>query len=336
MFEAIFRFRQLIEHPQAISPVPGDGGLSVRCPARLKHGRADPTASRGETELAKLMDSYLELGESRIHYLHGGMGPAVVLLHGWPQTGHCWRHIAAELAESHTVLVPDLRGYGGSGKPSTGYDKRTMANDIRELLYSCGQTTASVVGHDRGARVAHRWGLDHPEDIERLVLLDITPSRYVWQRMDAGMAVGLWHWAFHAQPDLPERLVGQNIRLYLEHFFRTWAATPDGIDPAAVTAYVKAFSAAGALSAGFEDYRASYGVDRQHDDVDAESGHRLPMPVLVLWGAAGLVGTLPVLKIWKEYAVDVRGEAIPSCGHFVPEEAPTTLLRHLKGFLPPS
>jgi haloacetate dehalogenase len=270
----------------------------------------------------------------RIHCRRAGEGPLLVLLHGWPQTGYCWRHLIGRLSEGYTVVAPDLRGYGRSDKPSSGLDKRTMAGDIRGLMRVLGFETATVIGHDRGARVGHRWGLDHPEEVERLVVMDIIPTREMWRRMDVELARRYWHWLFHLQPDLPELLAGADPAAYLGYFFERWTHNRVGLDEAAVAEYVRAFSAPGALRAGFDDYRASFPQDAEHDDADAAAGHKLTMPVLVLWGAGGLFGRLPALEVWQAYAGKVSGAAIPDCGHFLPEEQPELVLGELDGFLP--
>lgn len=270
----------------------------------------------------------------RMHCLVAGEGPLLVLLHGWPQTSHCWRRLIGPLGGDYTVVAPDLRGYGRTDKPSGGYDKRTMAGDVRGLVAALGFQTATVIGHDRGARVAHRWGLDHPEEIERLVMMDIIPTHAMWRRMDVELARRYWHWLFHLQPDLPELLVGADPAAYLGYFFERWTHNRAGLDHQAVAEYVRAYSAPGALRAGFDDYRASFPTDDEHDDADAAAGRRLAMPVLVLWGASGLFGQLPALEIWRGYAEDVTGAGIPDCGHFLAEEQPEAVLRKLDAFLP--
>ncbi|MQA16483.1 MAG: alpha/beta fold hydrolase [Pseudonocardiaceae bacterium] len=270
----------------------------------------------------------------RMHYQRAGHGPPVVLLHGWPQTSHCWRYLIPQLAHAYTVIAPDLRGYGLTDKPPTGYDKATMAADVAGLVESLGFAAVSVVGHDRGARVGHRWGLDRPQQVERLAVLDIIPTREMWRRMDAGLAAGFWHWLFHLQPDLPERLAGADVAGYLGYFFHRWTYNRHGLEPEAIAEYVRAFSAPGALRAGFDDYRAAFPTDAEHDDADATAGNKLRMPTLALWGEAGLVGQLPALDIWRDYARDVSGAAIPACGHFLPEERPEPVLRQLREFLP--
>jgi haloacetate dehalogenase len=266
----------------------------------------------------------------RLHYLKAGDGPLIVLLHGWPQTSHCWRHILPVLAESHTVIAPDLRGYGLSDKPVSGYDKRTMALDISGLVSALGFSSAAVVGHDRGARVAHRWALDHPSQISRLVLLDIIPTREMWLRMDADLARRCFHWLFHLQPDLPELLAGANIPAYLTHFFHHWTINRHALDPSAIAEYVRAFSTPGTLRASLDDYRAA-DLDSAHDN--ASHGTLLPMPLLTLWGSSSFLEHLPALDIWRDYAQTVHGAPIPNCGHFIPEEQPAVLLEHLRQFL---
>jgi haloacetate dehalogenase len=268
----------------------------------------------------------------RLHYTRAGSGPLLVLLHGWPQTSLCWRLVLGELAETHTVVAPDLRGYGLSDKPTTGYEKRQMAGDVAELVRHLGFERAAVVGHDRGARVAHRWALDRPDQVEKLAVLDVVPTREMFRRLDASVAAGYWHWLFHLQPDLPELLVGNNVRAYLEYFFDRWTHNRHGLTPDAVDAYVHAFSRPGALRAGFDDYRAQE-RDLALDDEDFIAGRRLTMPVLALWGSAGLPARLPSLDIWRQYADDVTAAEIPECGHFIPEERPDVLLTHLRTFL---
>jgi haloacetate dehalogenase len=279
----------------------------------------------------------------RMHYRMAGEGPLIVLLHGWPQTGHCWRHLMGPLSEHHTVVAPDLRGYGRTDKPAGGYDKRTMADDVHRLVESLGFGSATVIGHDRGARVAHRWALDRPGDVDRLVVMDIIPTREMWRRMDADLARRTWHWFFHLQPDLPELI---DIGAYVRHMIRQWAHVP--LPDEDVEEYVRAFSAVGAARAGFADYRASFAStmgrsngtaepaatgqaavhgDAEHDEADA--GRRLTMPVRVLWGEHSFLQTLDPVAIWRDYAEDVTGTMIEDCGHFLAEERPDRVLEEL-------
>ena len=200
----------------------------------------------------------------RMYYRQHGHGPLLVLLHGWPQTGHCWRHLVGPLSQAYTVVVPDLRGYGRSDLPRDGHDKRTKAEDLHQLIRALGHERATVIGHDRGARVAHRWALDHPGDIDRLVVMDIIPTREMWRRMDADLARDTWHWLFHLQPDLPELLAGANTGAYLRHLIDAWSYVP--LPEEDIAEYVRAFERPGALRAGFEDYRAA--ADAEHDEAD--------------------------------------------------------------------
>ncbi|HEX6467832.1 MAG TPA: alpha/beta hydrolase [Streptosporangiaceae bacterium] len=260
----------------------------------------------------------------RMYYRRAGQGPLIVLVHGWPQHGHCWRHLMGPLAETHTVVAPDLRGYGRSEKPATGYDKRTMAADLHELLAELGFTTATVIAHDRGARVAHRWALDHPEDIDRLILLDIIPTREMWRRMDADLARRAAHWLFHLQPDLPELI---DPAAYVRHTIEHWSYVP--LPDEDIAEYVRAFQAPGAMRGGLADYRASFPDDAAADDADAAAGRRLTMPVRLLWGEHSFLRSLDPVEIWREYAEDVAGEVVEDCGHFLPEERPREVLAAL-------
>jgi haloacetate dehalogenase len=271
----------------------------------------------------------------RMHYVREGEGPPVVLLHGWPQTWFCWRTLMPLLAGRFTLIAPDLRGYGLSDKPAGGFDKRTMAADVRALVHHLGHERVALVGHDRGARVAHRYALDHPGEVERLAVLDVIPTRAMFARIDQQLARGFWHWLFHLQPDLPELLVGGNIEAYLRWFFERWTHNRPPVEEA-VPEYVRAFEAPGALRAGFHDYRATFPDDLDADDASAAAGAKLTMPLLALWGATGLTGTLPVVDIWREYATDVDGEAISECGHFLPEEQPAVVADRLLRFLAPA
>ncbi len=263
----------------------------------------------------------------RMYYRVAGEGPLLVLLHGWPQTGHCWRHLVGPLSEAYTVVVPDLRGYGRSDLTG-GHDKRTKAEDLHQLIRVLGHASATVVGHDRGARVAHRWALDHPGDVERLVVMDIIPTREMWSRMDARLARGCWHWLFHLQPDLPELLAGANPDAYLRFLIDAWAYVP--LPEADIAEYVRAFSRPGALRAGFDDYRAH--ADIEHDDADF--GRKIGMPMLALWGRHSFLETIDALEVWRDYATDVTGTTIEECGHFLAEERPAEVLSELRGFLP--
>ncbi|AKS31438.1 alpha/beta fold hydrolase [Mycolicibacterium goodii] len=258
----------------------------------------------------------------------------IVLLHGWPQTGLCWRKLVEPLSERYTVIVPDLRGYGASGLAPSGYDKRTTASDLSALLHHLDLDSAIVVGHDRGARVAHRWALDHPSQVSALALLDVLPTRVVMRSFDRHSAAAMWHWFFHLQPDLPELLVAANPEAYLRHFLRG-VLESGAVDEVTFRHYVDACSDPDHLHATFEDYRAGFTSDLALDDSDHARGVRLHCPLLLLWGAEGGLAGADVLGIWREHHADpaaVSGTPVPG-GHYLPEEAPQAVLDSLDHFL---
>ena len=272
-----------------------------------------------------------------IHAWTAGEGPPLLLLHGYPQTHAMWHKVAPRLAERYRVIAPDLRGYGKSGKPTGGerhvlYSKRAMAQDQADLMRALGHSRFSVIGHDRGARVAHRLALDHSERIEKIVLLDIAPTDEMYRSTDKQFATAYYHWFFLIQPfDLPERLIGANPEYYLRRTLSSWCKTPGAITDEAMAEYVQAFSNPEAIHSACEDYRAAADIDLEHDNADRH--RRLTQPLLALWGQAGVVGRMfDVLGAWRERAKDVRGKALP-CGHFVAEEVPELLLQELDHFL---
>jgi len=265
----------------------------------------------------------------------GGAGPPLLLLHGFPQTHLMWHRIAPELARRYTVVCPDLRGYGASSKPPegpdhAGYAKRAMALDQVETMAALGFDRFQVVGHDRGARVTHRLCLDHPQAIERACVIDIAPTLTMYERSDRAFATAYYHWFFLIQPaPLPERLIGAASDWYIERTLGSWGG--GYFDPAAVEAYKAAFGDPATLHAACEDYRAAATIDLEHDRADAAK--RIACPLLVLWGAKGVVArTYDVLATWREKALDVRGGALPG-GHFLPEECPQETLDALRQFL---
>ena len=276
----------------------------------------------------------VRLADVELAYRVVGDGPRlIVLLHGWPQTGECWRHVVEPLGQDHTIVVPDLRGYGASGLAESGYDKRSTAGDISALIHHLGHESAVVVGHDRGARVAHRWALDHPSEVDALVLLDILPTRVVMNTFDRTSAAAMWHWFFHRHPELAVELVSGNVEAYLAHFFAA-VRKSGAVDEQTFRHYVSAFSDPGHLRASFEDYRAGFDVDLARDEADHAAGLRLAAPLLVLWGAEGGLATSDVVGVWRDHHADpaaVSGHAVPG-GHYVPEEAPRELVRALREF----
>lgn len=280
--------------------------------------------------------SQIELGEVSLRVRHGGAGPPLLLLHGYPETHMMWSPVAEGLARDFTVIAPDLRGYGGSSKPPSSDDhetssKRAMARDAVALMKHFGFERFDVAGHDRGGRVAYRLGLDHPGAVRRLSVLDIIPTGEVWARADDRFALVYWHWPFLAQPHpLPERLIEADPEFF---FFKAqFGGALTGFDPQAYAEYLAAAKTPSVIHAICEDYRAGAGFDRQLDKADKAAGRRLGCPVQVLWGTKGaLPAWYDVLGVWREWAPDVRGQAL-DCGHFIPEEKPAETLELLRGF----
>ena len=269
-----------------------------------------------------------------INLVCGGSGYPVLLLHGYPQTHVCWHRVAPVLAERFTVVCPDLRGFGDSAKPPSdpehlAYSKRVMAQDQVEVMRSLGFSEFAVVGHDRGARVAHRMALDHAEKVTRLALLDIIPTSTAFANVDKEMATGAFNWFFSIQPDdLPERLIGAEPAFYLRWILDHWAGTKDALAEEAVAEYQRCFDQA-AIRATNEEFRAAATIDLVHDEAD--QGHKISCPTLLLWSASSWA-TFDILEVWRSRAEDVRGAAF-ACGHFLPEEAAQRTAAELIRFL---
>ncbi len=273
-----------------------------------------------------------------INLVKSGNGPALLLLHGYPQTHVMWHKIAPRLAGEFTVVVPDLRGYGDSSQPEGGpehanYSKRAMAQDMVEVMASFGYDNFMVAGHDRGARVGHRLALDFPENVTKLALLDIAPTYTMYQNTDQEFATAYYHWFFLIQPfDLPERLIGSDPEYYLRKKLRHWGRSPAAFTPAAVEEYIRCFSRPATIHATCEDYRAAAGIDLLHDAADREQGRQITCPLLALWGENGFVGRkYDVLAVWREWASQVQGRGLPG-GHFLAEEAPQETYEALREF----
>jgi haloacetate dehalogenase len=271
----------------------------------------------------------------------GGDGPPLVLIHGFPQTHAEWHHLAVELAKTHRVICPDLRGYGWSAAPKSErgalYSKRAMGTDIIALMEALGHVRFGVIGHDRGARVAYRLALDHPGRVERLVLLDILPTLSMWEGMNAARALQVYHWSFLAQTaPVPENLIKADPTGWLEHTIASWTRTKNlkSFSPVAMKSYIDSFNDPSRIHAACEDYRAGATIDLDHDKADRDAGKTIGCPVLVLWGDSGIpaAGASP-LDLWRAtFAPRATGHAIIS-GHFLPEENPGETLAALKPFL---
>jgi haloacetate dehalogenase len=278
-----------------------------------------------------------------IHYATREHARAILLLHGFPQTHHMWRHVAPALAEDFTVVCADLRGYGRSScPPSTDdhspYSKRVMARELVTIMEGLGHHRFAVVGHDRGGRVAYRMALDHPERIERLAVLDIVPTATVWEHADARFALGFWPWSLLAQPEpLPEIVMTSAADAIVDVALSGWGSPAEVFPPNVRAAYVEMLRDPSHAHAICEEYRAAASLDREHDAADRAANRRIGCPVLALWSATGPLATWyeelggPV-GAWREWATDVTGAAVAG-GHFFPEERPQETLQALGAFL---
>lgn len=269
----------------------------------------------------------------------GGQGPALLLVHGHPQTSVIWHRVVPTLARHFTLVIADLRGYGDSSKPQGradhgNYSKRTMARDLLRLMAQLGHARFSVLAHDRGARVAHRLAMDHADAVQRLVLLDIAPTLAMYEQTSEEFARAYWHWFFLIQPaPLPERLIEADAAAYVRDVMGRRSAGLAPFDARALNEYMRCLALPGAAHGICEDYRAAAEIDLLHEREDRDAGRRLAMPLLVLWGEQGVVHRcFKPLQEWQKLADDVRGHPLP-CGHYIAEEAPQALLDAALPFL---
>ena len=274
------------------------------------------------------------LPDATLRVRHGGLGSPVLLLHGHPRTHATWHRVAPLLAQDHTVVCPDLRGFGGSSKPAdtpdhAGSSKRAKANDGVALMQHLGYERFAVVGHDRGAYTAFRMALDHPGQVSRLVILDAVPSLEALERCDAKFATLWWHWFFFAQPEKPEQAILANP----DKWYGADAARAF-MEPEAFDDYHTAINDPATVHTMIEDYRAGLGIDRSHDEADRAAGRRVICPTLVGWSRKDDMETLygDVLAAWKPWTSNLQGFSI-NCGHHMAEEAPEELAEHLASFL---
>ena len=267
-----------------------------------------------------------------------GRGRPLLLLHGHPQTHVMWHRVAPALAQRFTLVLMDLRGYGDSGRPPSdsehlAYSKREMAADALAVMQHHGFDRFQVLAHDRGARVAHRLAADHPQAVERLMLLDIAPTLAMYQNTSEAFAKAYWHWFFLIQPPpLPEALIESDPVRYLRSVMGRRHAGLVAFAPQALAEYERCMQISGTAHSLCEDYRAGATIDLDHDRADVAAGRRLEQPLRVLWGEHGAVGQcFDVLSLWRQRASQVMGQALP-CGHYIAEEAPQTLLDEAFGF----
>ncbi|MBW8470593.1 MAG: alpha/beta hydrolase [Thiobacillus sp.] len=277
----------------------------------------------------------------RLHTRVAGEGPPLLLLHGHPQTQAMWHRVAPALTERFTVVLMDLRGYGDSSRPApdaahTAHSKREMALDALAVMAQHGFDRFGVLAHDRGARVAHRLAADHPQAVQRLMLLDIAPTLAMYAQTSEDFARAYWHWFFLIQPPpLPEALIESDPARYVRSVMGSRHAGLAPFDPVALAEYQRCAALPGTATSICEDYRASAGIDLEHDRADVTAGHRLAQPLRVFWGEHGTVGRcFDVLSLWRERADRVSGQALP-CGHYIAEELPERVVAEALDFFTP-
>ena len=274
----------------------------------------------------------MRLPEATLRVRHGGSGPPLLLLHGHPRTHATWHRLAPLLAGRHSVVCPDLRGFGGSSKPVDTPDhvhssKRAKARDCIALMRALGFDRFALVGHDRGAYTAFRAAMDHPAAVSHLAVLDAVPIVEALERCDARFATAWWHWFFFAQPDKPERAVLADPDAW-------YGGSPERMGSSAYEEYRAAIHDPATIHGMIEDYRAGLGIDREHDEADRRAGRRITCPTLVLWSLLDDMQQLygDVLEVWRPWTTRLRGAGI-ECGHHIAEQAPEALAAELLGFL---
>lgn len=275
----------------------------------------------------------------KIHAIRGGAGPALLLLHGHPQTHAIWHKVAPTLARHFTVVAADLRGYGDSGKPAGdadhgNYSKRRMALDQVELMRALGFSQFAVLAHDRGARVAARMALDHPHTVTRLVTLDVAPTLAMYENTSFEFARAYWHWFFLVRPaPFPETLIRADPDLYLQQTIGARSAGLKPFTPQAYAEYLRCLRDPLTAHGICEDYRASVTIDLEHDREDLAAGRKIVCELMALWGAEGVIEKcFDALSEWRAWAPQVCGGSLP-CGHYIAEEAPELLLAQALPFL---
>jgi haloacetate dehalogenase len=274
----------------------------------------------------------------QLHSRVGGEGPPLLLLHGHPQSMAMWHRVAPELAKTRRVVLMDLRGYGDSSRPAAdvehvNHSKREMALDALVVMQQHGFERFDVLAHDRGARVAHRLAVDHPQAVQRMMLLDIAPTLAMYEHTSEAFARAYWHWFFLIQPSpLPEALLDAGPAQYVRSVMGSRHAGLAAFAPEALAEYTRCAELPGTSVSICEDYRASATVDLEHDRADVAAGRKLTQPLRVLWGEHGAVARcFDVLSLWRERALDVSGHALP-CGHYLAEEAPERVIAETQTF----
>jgi haloacetate dehalogenase len=275
----------------------------------------------------------------RIKAIQGGHGPALLLLHGHPQTHAIWHKVVPELTKHFTIVAADLRGYGDSGKPEglpdhSNYSKRRMAQDQVDLMRSLGYESFAVLAHDRGGRVAVRMALDHPTVVTKLITLDVAPTLAMYEKTSFEFARAYWHWFFLVRPaPFPETLIRADADLYLKQTIGARSAGLKPFTPEAYAEYLRCLQQPGTPHGICEDYRASVTIDLEHDRDSLAKGQKITCDFLALWGAEGVIEKCfdPIAE-WRHFSDNVSGHSLP-CGHYIPEEAPELLLERVLPFL---
>jgi len=279
----------------------------------------------------QLRHEYADLGDVRLHYTIGGTGPAMVFLHGWPQTWYMWRDVLPGMMQNYRVIAVDMRGLGDSSRPAGGYDTKTVAQDIWRLMHDVlGERAFFVVAHDWGGPVAYALAAQHREEVKAMAIFDAPVPG------DGSIltAMGRWHFGFHSEADLPEAMVAGREDVYLRHMYRKGGARPDAISEDAQLEYIRTYSQPGAMRAGFNYYR-EMPRDAKDNQAFIKQG-KLQMPILVYGGGAKNVGRgLFAMDSWQRVASDVRGGVAEGCGHWIPEERPAWVVERLQEFFAP-
>jgi len=275
---------------------------------------------------------------TQINYVRGGAGPALLLLHGHPQTHVIWHKVAQRLAQQFTVIAADLRGYGDSDKPAglpdhSNYSKRTMSQDQIDLMATLGFRQFLLMGHDRGGRVAYRMALDHPDAILKLVLLDVAPTLAMYEKTTLEFATAYYHWFFLIRPaPFPETLISSHPEDYLQHTIGGRSSGMAPFTPEAYAEYLRCLRDPATIHGICEDYRASAGIDLEHERKDLAAGNKIQCATLALWAAHGVIEKcFDPLSEWQQLATSVSGKAL-DCGHYIPEDAPDALLAEVLPF----
>lgn len=275
----------------------------------------------------------------RIKAMQGGNGPALLLLHGHPQTHAIWHKVVPTLAKHFTIVAADLRGYGDSDKPQglpdhSNYSKRRLAQDQVGLMRALGYESFAVLGHDRGGRVAVRMALDHPKVVTKLITLDVAPTLAMYEKTSFEFARAYWHWFFLVRPaPFPETLIRADADLYLKQTIGARSAGLKPFTPAAYAEYLRCLQQPDTAHGICEDYRASVTIDLEHDRESLAKGQKIACDFLALWGAEGVIEKCfdPIAE-WKHFSDNVSGHSLP-CGHYIPEEAPELLIECALPFL---